>query len=279
MRITEDRVAKLRSLGFTESQARAYLALLDLGAAGVGDVAKATGLPRTRLYPVMNELHGMGLVDALAGEPLRYGPRALDRYLGDRLATLTAERDRLAMDQAGLLREFRLADDPRGPDGGSRLFRGRRSTMANLQEAVEQAERSIILACTAHTLQRFAGAGLDGLLAQRAAEGLTVELVLPPEAHLEEPLASLAPHPLGVRMVSRAPPLEVLLVDGRRTVATALKPDDRSWTRGDDEGIASASPAMHALFLAAVAGAVGPSGTWPSALGGVSVTPGRTTQR
>lgn len=279
MRITEERVAKLVALGFTESQARGYLALLDLGAAGVGDVARATGLPRTRLYPVMNELHGMGLVDALEGEPLRYGPRALDRYIGDRLTALTQERDRLAMEQPALLREFRLPDDPRGPDGGSRVFRGRRSTLANLQGALEGAERAIVVACTAHTLDRLAGAGLDGILAERAAQGLSVELVLPPEAHLHEPLAALAPHPLEVRMVPRAPPLEVLLVDGRVTIATALKPDDRSWTRGDDEGIASASPAMHALFAAAVAGGMEGSGRWPSALGGLSVTPGRTTQR
>src|SRR3977135_520821 len=74
--INQERVRKLMEHGLTEYQARAYLTLLDLGAATASQVSPLSKVPRTRIYATMQQLHQKGLVQILPETPLRYEPVA-----------------------------------------------------------------------------------------------------------------------------------------------------------------------------------------------------------
>lgn len=266
MRVTEQRIARLVELGVTESQARAYLALLDLGPSTVGQVSQATGVPRTRLYEVFAELQRAGLVDSLPGEPIRYCPRTLEGHLGRRLEALEQERSRLAAEAKDLLREFAVPDGAPTVDGRTQVFQGRRNALLHLAELLAQGRTSLALACTRMTLPRLCAAGLDRVIVERAAEGLAVDLILPAQADLrgllhDLPSAALVVHPVPVSL-----PMEVLIVDDRHCMAWVPRPDDADVSEGDDEGLASSSAAVKELlatalhgFCAAAAGA-GPRG-------------------
>jgi HTH-type transcriptional regulator, sugar sensing transcriptional regulator len=52
----------LQKMGFDEKEARLYLALLELGEAGVQDIARKSGLKRTTVYHILESLKTRGIV-------------------------------------------------------------------------------------------------------------------------------------------------------------------------------------------------------------------------
>ena len=69
-------VEGLVRLGLTEYEARAYVAMVSLGEGGINDISQASGLPRSRVYDIMEKLALKGFVEIGAVKPLRY--RAVD---------------------------------------------------------------------------------------------------------------------------------------------------------------------------------------------------------
>ena len=55
----------LEAFGLTEKESRVYLALLELGEAGIGEIAKKSAIKRTTLYDVVENLKKSGLVGSI----------------------------------------------------------------------------------------------------------------------------------------------------------------------------------------------------------------------
>jgi sugar-specific transcriptional regulator TrmB len=72
----EDAVEKLRRIGLTEYEGRAYLALLGSQMSMVVSVSKKFGVPRTKTYAVLESLGRKGWVKIYPGVPLLF--KALD---------------------------------------------------------------------------------------------------------------------------------------------------------------------------------------------------------
>lgn len=71
---TADVVTRLQTLGLTEWEARAYLALLvDAPLSGYG-VAKRSGIPRSKIYEVLRSLTEKGVATVARTEPTVYRP-------------------------------------------------------------------------------------------------------------------------------------------------------------------------------------------------------------
>jgi sugar-specific transcriptional regulator TrmB len=67
-------IADLQPLGFTEYEAKAYLALLEKAPLTGYAVASGSGVPRSRIYEVLAGLVRQGAVVQSHGEPARYAP-------------------------------------------------------------------------------------------------------------------------------------------------------------------------------------------------------------
>lgn len=63
-------------LGLTEYEARAYVATVSVGEGGISDISQQSGIPRSRVYDIMERLAAKGFVEVGAMKPLRY--RAVD---------------------------------------------------------------------------------------------------------------------------------------------------------------------------------------------------------
>jgi len=63
---------ELRKAGLTEYEEKAYLALLELGIAGGGDISKKSGVPKTRIYDVLKDLSEKRLVNILQKKPMLF---------------------------------------------------------------------------------------------------------------------------------------------------------------------------------------------------------------
>ncbi|GAV21870.1 TrmB family transcriptional regulator [Carboxydothermus pertinax] len=72
---------KLKSLGFSEYEAKAYLALLNLGEATGYEVAKNSGIPRSMVYQTLHKLIEKGAVQKIQGEPVKYLAEPPSEYL------------------------------------------------------------------------------------------------------------------------------------------------------------------------------------------------------
>jgi sugar-specific transcriptional regulator TrmB len=71
----EDRVvAAMNELGFTVTDAKAYVALLKNHPATGYELAARSGVPRSAVYNVLKRLEGLGLVVAVQDKPAKYRP-------------------------------------------------------------------------------------------------------------------------------------------------------------------------------------------------------------
>jgi sugar-specific transcriptional regulator TrmB len=92
-------MADLRDLGLSSYEDRAYRSLLGLGPVAATELSEASGVPKGRIYDVLDSLEAHGMVRAQAtGRPKQYvavEPEvAIDRVVETRTQELAAEIDR-----------------------------------------------------------------------------------------------------------------------------------------------------------------------------------------
>jgi sugar-specific transcriptional regulator TrmB len=87
----------LHDAGFAGNEAKVYLALLDLGSATAGDVAKASGVNRTNVYDAIRSLSAKGLVGFIKKAERRYfeaaSPYKIVHYLEEREEDIRSRRE------------------------------------------------------------------------------------------------------------------------------------------------------------------------------------------
>lgn len=76
----DDRIiGTMKLLGFTATDAKAYIALLKEHPASGYELAARSGVPRSAIYNVLRHLQSLGLVNAVQEKPARYVPLSPDR--------------------------------------------------------------------------------------------------------------------------------------------------------------------------------------------------------
>ncbi|WP_096390941.1 TrmB family transcriptional regulator [Halopenitus persicus] len=83
-----DPIDLLETLDLTEYEERALNRLIELGRTTAPDLSEATGIPKARIYGVLDELADAGYVKVIPGRPKRYQPKSpetiLDRAVENR---------------------------------------------------------------------------------------------------------------------------------------------------------------------------------------------------
>jgi sugar-specific transcriptional regulator TrmB len=97
-------IAPLLSLGLTGYEASAYVALTRRGRATGAEVARIAGLPRQRIYDVLDGLVGRGLAAVEPGRPARYTALSPEDAVGALLAEHRASLERMQHDAAEAVR-------------------------------------------------------------------------------------------------------------------------------------------------------------------------------
>ncbi len=147
----------LQALGLTEYEARAYVALLGLGRAQPAKIARASRIPRPKVYETLERLEARGLATRTQSAPLEYAPLSTREYIA------RAEREFTGRIE-GLERALsRLTPDP-APEAVYPL-RGEGAIRGLIEDIASNARRSLHLAGDT--------AFLDGLEA-RVGRGVNV---------------------------------------------------------------------------------------------------------
>ena len=111
--------AQLVSLGLTGYEANAYVALTRRDIATGAEVARLAGVPRQRIYDVLEGLAARGLATIKPGRPVRYTAVAPEEAVATLLAARRAEVERLEDEAAKAValltpayRDGRSTNDP-----------------------------------------------------------------------------------------------------------------------------------------------------------------------
>lgn len=164
--------SKLSELGFTEYEAKVYLALLDESPATGYQISKQAGVPRSMVYEALGRLKGRGAVLETPDERATlYRPLPPDVLLDHHQAVQQRLVDDLRHGLAGL---YRSRDEDM-----IWAIRGRDMLLAYGRELIRQAQHEVYLVLDDDDL-----AALHGELALADGRGVEVKAVLTGQATL-----------------------------------------------------------------------------------------------
>ena len=72
IRVEKRVIESMQELGFTASEGKIYLSLLQKPGATGYEVAATSGVPRSAIYNVLKKLEALGLVNASPGKPTKW---------------------------------------------------------------------------------------------------------------------------------------------------------------------------------------------------------------
>lgn len=259
MPIAARRLSVLIEHGLRETEAKAYLALLEHTCLGAAALGEAANVPRTHLYKVLQDLHSYGLVEIVLHDDVRlYRARPFAVYLERRADEL---RERLARTQADALTLGESLKPPPMGDaeaaaGEVRLMVGRRAVSHEIDLLLASAKSEVLLACSDGTEARMARhlATAWGAWGER---GVTprVTLILPLGMNVEGELApALAGREVDVRLFGMRVPMLSFVCDQARLIVVHPMADTGETGKGRDFAAYSDDPAFvhgHAALLIA----------------------------
>ena len=150
-RVKEKLVERLVELGLTQNEAKAYAALIELGAAPPLDVAALSGIPVSKVYYVLSKLERRGIVEAQQGKPKLY--RAVEPH---RALNMLAEKYLRARRDAMRLARALAARGGKVDTRTIWIIRGRGSVVNRIKTFIRTAEHSLIVASTDEILTLLA---------------------------------------------------------------------------------------------------------------------------
>jgi HTH-type transcriptional regulator, sugar sensing transcriptional regulator len=208
-------VERWTALGFTEYEAKAYVALLQLGTATGYQIAKESGVPRSMVYESLSKLIARGAVlTQSTAETVRYAPVPPDQLLG----RMRRELD----DQAeALSRELKSIVIGGTSAGGTWSLSGRQNVLAHARQMIERAEQEIALSIGDDD-------ELDELLPSlQHAQGRKLSLLVISTVPYDAGRVPVVVHPLGQQLRQAVGHGLTLVVDGRQALIGEV---DRSET-------------------------------------------------
>ncbi|MBW3582466.1 MAG: hypothetical protein KY455_05135 [Euryarchaeota archaeon] len=241
----EERVSTLQSFGLTENQAKAYLALLELGRATASALNKLSGVPRNKVYSVVEELNEKGLVEIVLEDPIVFEARPVTRYLDLLASELESKRRDLKASMPRLADEFQIKatlseDDLQG--GSFRIYKGRRAVLQQHSRMNRDAKGSVKVVCTPSTPARMLASDMLGDYPD--LEAVRFEIFTPLTKKNIPAVKSLFER-LGraIRVTTGSPRNVIIkLVDDKQVFFTHVIPDTESTTQGDDVGVWTDNP-------------------------------------
>lgn len=144
-------------------ESKVWLALLSKSIATVGEVAEISGVPRSRVYDVLESLEKRGFAIAKLGKPIKFiavKPSVALEHLKTNLLNEAEERTKslATIKETAEYRELELlytkGIQPVQVEDLSTSIKGRKNIYSHLKELVGEAKKEVILVSTAEALKR-----------------------------------------------------------------------------------------------------------------------------
>ncbi len=143
-------IERMQTLGFSQYEAKVYLALLQQPNVTGYELAKNSGVPASKIYAILNKLIAKEVVQAIDSEPKKYIPQPPDEILsrmrGDFLETVDLVSEKLEQ----LYKHGDTADEHIWN------LTGRNSIMRKILDFLQEAQSSIFLSVWDEELDEMA---------------------------------------------------------------------------------------------------------------------------
>src|SRR3989344_1930045 len=130
----------LRKIGLTNTEIKAYIGLLPLGATSAGKIVEQTGIYRKNLYDALNKLAEKGLITYVIENKIKYfqakNPENLIRYLQEKRSALDETEEQIKKELPELKQKF---ESPM-PEIESEIYRGNEGIKTILKECLNYKE-------------------------------------------------------------------------------------------------------------------------------------------
>ena len=111
--MTDAPVDMLERLGLTEYEQTALAELLALGRTTAPNLAEATGIPKARIYGVLDSLADRGYIEVIPGRPKEYQPKPPEEVLDRAVENHRQEFERYRQDLDSMREDFLAEFRPR----------------------------------------------------------------------------------------------------------------------------------------------------------------------
>ena len=178
----------LKNLGFTEYEAKAYLALLSCSPSTGYAVAKNSGVPRSKIYEVLDSLTGRGDILVSPGATPLYQAVPPKELIATRKAKAEETYDKA---------EQMLSRFVKGSHDRDNIWNitGHEAIMQKVSECIEMAEKRILMEIWAEDYMEIA----DKL---KAAADRGVSITIIAYGHIDADFANIYPHDMSEEITS-----------------------------------------------------------------------------
>lgn len=146
-------------------ESKVWLALINKNMATVGEIAEASGVPRSRVYDVLESLEKRGFAMIKLGKPIKYmsvKPSVVIEHMKnnmlrdaeEKVTTLSKLRENPEYQEIELL--YSKGIKPVQPEELSSAVRGRQNIYSQLRTLLEEAKKDVTIVSTANALKRKA---------------------------------------------------------------------------------------------------------------------------
>lgn len=196
----EEAARELSSFGLTGNQARAYIALVKLGAAPVNKIAQLSKIRREEVYRIMPKLERLGLAERTLGKPTKYKPVSLEEALSVLIKYRQEESERkiteLAEKKTSLLKNLKPLEKKEAfveeeEDAHFILIFDRDKSLRKLISMTDAAEKEIVLTASSNDIQYGVSHGYDDALRRAVTRSVKVRVLLQID-EVNEPLLYFA---------------------------------------------------------------------------------------
>lgn len=143
----EQLLGTLKHLGFSDHEARAYVAFFGEGPATAYQISQKTGLPRANIYNAVGALLARGAVQQVSVDPLRYVPRPPSEFFSSVAANIASHCD-LATEEVAKLANAETWNYVAHYEGAERVA-------AKIKEIMTEARERIYIKTAAPLLEPF----------------------------------------------------------------------------------------------------------------------------
>lgn len=244
-----DIVEGLQQLGFTAYEAKAYVALISHPGVTGYEVARLSGVPRSKVYEALEKLTAMDVVHtSQTGDQILYHPLPYQTVLQRRKNQTTALIDRLMEALEDVARPE--------PEGPLITIRGYDAAMNRAAEMLDGARRDVFVSGWPREIER-----LVPRLTEAEARGVRAWLLVygtlePPvrNCYFHEPPSSEG------RLAGVLPALVVVADHSEALLASVARVSSVTalWTRNRGVSLIAAEYIKHDLMLAALSQRLGP---------------------
>ena len=234
----------LRDLGFTEYEAKVYLTLLKVAPVSAYAVARDSGVPRSKVYGVLEGMVGRGVVFVSHSEPAGYAPLPP----GELVRARKRESEEVLEAAEEGLEEW--AEQENGPADDERIWdiKGRKEILSRLRELIGRAEERILLQIWSEDAPELSQ---DLEAASERGVEVTVVAYGDPDypfarVYLHDPGPEIITPEYGGRWI-------ILCVDAREVVAGVVSPEDvakAAWSAHPGIVMPITEQVKHDLYIA-----------------------------